>query len=90
MSRFRLAASALAALVLTGTSAFAEQAYTTRIEPRAVYGATQTIEHGVRVTRPLPSERQVIVNPGGLAPINLGTHQYNGTWAPAPYGYPAH
>ena len=35
-------------------AALAEEAYTTRIEPRPFYGATVTIEHGVRVFRPLP------------------------------------
>jgi hypothetical protein len=45
---------------------------TIRIEPRAVYGATVTIEEGVRVYRPLPPERTVIVNPGGATPLNLG------------------
>jgi hypothetical protein len=52
--------------------ACAEDAYTTRIEPRAAYGATVTIEEGVRVFRPLPSERHVIINPGGMAPLSLG------------------
>jgi hypothetical protein len=37
---------------------------TIQIEPRPTYGATVTIEEGVRVFRPLPAgPRQVIVNP---------------------------
>lgn len=37
---------------------------TVQIEPRPTYGATVTIEEGVRVFRPLPAgPRQVIVNP---------------------------
>ena len=74
---------ALLSLVLVSSSAFAQDSYTTRIEPRQVYGATTTIEHGVRVTRPLPPVRQVIINPGSLTPLNLGSHEYYG----APY-YP--
>lgn len=36
----------------------------TQIEPRPTYGATVTIEEGVRVFRPLPAgSRHVIVNP---------------------------
>jgi len=37
---------------------------TIQIEPRPTYGATVTIEEGVRVFRPMPAgPRQVIVNP---------------------------
>ena len=78
MLRIRPAAFALVATLVTSVSAFAQDAYTTRIEPRPVYGATTTIEHGVRVTRPIPPVRQVIINPGSLTPLNLGTHDYNG------------
>jgi hypothetical protein len=65
------AASAAAAL---GSPAAADDrgAYTTRIEPRPFYGATVTIESGVRVFRPLPSQRHVIINPGGQTPLHLG------------------
>jgi hypothetical protein len=31
-----------------------------------------TIEEGVRVYRPIPSEQHVIVNPGGTTPLSLG------------------
>ena len=60
-----LATFALAGTALAGDSA------TIRIEPRPVYGATVTIEEGVRVIRPLPPEKYVIVNPGGATPLNL-------------------
>jgi hypothetical protein len=66
--------SALAAFA--GVSAALAQS-TTRIEPRPVYGATVTIEEGVRVFRPLPPERHVIINPGGATPLNLGLTDVN-------------
>ncbi|MEL6225705.1 MAG: hypothetical protein AAFR01_01625 [Pseudomonadota bacterium] len=50
---------------------FAGDAKTTRIEPRPYYGATVTIEAGVRVFRPLPPTKHVIINPGSRTPINL-------------------
>jgi hypothetical protein len=80
-----LSAAAIAS-GLTAAPVAAQDAYTTRIEPRAVYGATVTIEAGVRVYRPLPSELNVIVNPGGTTPLSLG---YYGPYPDprfAPYG----
>jgi hypothetical protein len=56
-----LAAAALPALAQS----------TTRIEPRPFYGATVTIEEGVRVFRPLPRHDRVIVNPDNRTPITL-------------------
>ena len=44
---------------------------TTRIETRPFYGATVTLEEGVRVFRPLPSHDRVIINPGGRTPVSL-------------------
>ena len=44
---------------------------TTRIEPRPFYGATVTIEAGVRVFRPLPPHDRVIINPGNATPLTL-------------------
>ena len=41
---------------------------TTRIEPRPFYGATVTIEAGVRVFRPLPPHDRIIIDPGS-APV---------------------
>ena len=68
---------ALALAVLTGVGvsvaapmALAE-AVTTRIETRPFYGATVTLEEGVRVFRPLPRHDRVIINPGGLTPLSL-------------------
>lgn len=76
MSRTLFAGLAAAAAVVVTAPAFAQDAYTTRIEPRAFYGATVTIEEGVRVFRPLPAQRHVIINPGGATPLSLG---YNDT-----------
>lgn len=66
---------ALLACLVFAAPALAQQASTTRIEPRPVYGATVTIEEGVRVFRPLPPERHVIVNPGGATPIQLSINE---------------
>ena len=44
---------------------------TTRIETRPFYGATVTVERGVRVFRPLPPHDRVIINPGGQTPLSL-------------------
>lgn len=65
--------SAVALVVMTAmaASALAGEAYTTRIEPRGFYGATISIEEGVRVFRPLPPVRHVIVNPEGRTPLSL-------------------
>ena len=68
---------ALALAVLTGVSvsiaapAALAEAVTTRIETRPFYGATVTLEEGVRVFRPLPRHDRVIINPGGLTPLSL-------------------
>lgn len=50
------------ALIASAGNVLAE-GRTTQIEPRPTYGATVTIEEGVRVFRPLPGNRHVIVNP---------------------------
>ncbi len=55
------------------------QSFTTRIETKPYYGAVVTLEHGVRVYRPLPPDRQVIINPDRV-PLNLSfsdTRVYN-------------
>jgi hypothetical protein len=44
---------------------------TTRIEPRAVYGAIITREAGVRVFRPLPPHDRIIINPGNATPVGI-------------------
>jgi len=66
--RSLLAAIAAAASVLP---ALAQQAHTTRIETRPYYGAIVTIEHGVRVYRPVPPTDHLIINPGGKTPLEL-------------------
>jgi len=54
----------------------AQTAHTMRIETRPVYGAVVTIEHGVRVYRPVPPTGHLIVNPDkvplGLSVEDLG------------------
>ncbi|WP_181338390.1 hypothetical protein [Hyphomicrobium methylovorum] len=70
-----LAACAFLALATCGAAA---DGYTTRIETRPIYGAVVTVEEGVRVFRPLPPDRQVIINPN-RTPLSLGfneTHVY--------------
>ena len=37
---------------------------TTRIVTQPIYGATVTLEHGVRVWRPIPPTTNMIVDPG--------------------------
>lgn len=68
----------LRALAVTATLAFLglshgalAESYTTRIETRPFYGATVTLEEGVRVFRPLPPDRHVIINPGAQTPLSL-------------------
>jgi hypothetical protein len=63
------------ALVVLSETASADNSFTTRIEGRPVYGAVTTIEHGVRVIRPLPPVRHVIINPN-RTPLSL---EYNDT-----------
>lgn len=75
---YRVIALGIAVLVGAGSSGVLAQSSTIRIEPRPVYGATVTIEEGVRVFRPLPPDKYVIVNPNGT-PVNLGISQTNVT-----------
>ncbi len=70
MTRTCLRSAVFTIAVVISGSAMAQGAYTTRIEPRGFYGASVTIEEGVRVFRPLPPERQVIINPNGT-PLSL-------------------
>src|SRR5262245_55291654 len=64
--------SFVAALILLATPALAEsEASTVRIDPRAYYGAVVTLEQGVRVWRPLPPTRHMIINPDDPTPLNL-------------------
>ena len=59
---------------------------TTRIETRPFYGATVTLEEGVRVFRPLPRHDRVIINPGAdatsLGYIEVGDPRSRRTPAP--------
>lgn len=59
----------LTAFLATG-SASAGDAKTIRIEPRAFYGATVSLESGVRVFRPVPATSHMIINPN-RTPLNL-------------------
>ena len=85
-------AAAMAALILPVS---AQDARTTRIETRPFYGATVTIEEGVRVFRALPAHDRVIINPGGRTSLNLSieehrttSHNYNYE-RPAPAAVPS-
>lgn len=60
----------IAAASLAPVAALAQT--TTRIETRPFYGATVTVEEGVRVFRPLPPHERVIINPHGATPLSLG------------------
>lgn len=64
-----------AALALVAASASAEEPTTTRILPYNAYGATVTVEQGVRVFRPLPADGHVIVNPGNRTPMSLNVYE---------------
>jgi hypothetical protein len=75
MSCRRPVALALAAAAGLAHPAYGEDAYTTRIEPRVFYGATITLEEGVRVFRPLPPHKHVIVNPGNRTPLSLSFNE---------------
>lgn len=97
MLRPRTVLLAALAVISIPAAALAES-FTTRIEPRAYYGGTVTIEQGVRVWRPLPPVRQMIINPDHGTALSLGftdvretrtntNHNYNyGAGAPG-YGY---
>lgn len=67
----RVLALGLVAAAAGGSASAVAQSSTIRIEPRPVYGATVTLEEGVRVFRALPPEKYVIVNPNGT-PLNIG------------------
>jgi hypothetical protein len=56
--------------MMLGSLPATAESVTTRIEPRAFYGATVTLEEGVRVFRPLPRHDRVIINPNNT-PITV-------------------
>lgn len=71
MSRKLTLNLAIAAVaVLAPVTAQAYDAGLVRIEPRPYYGAVVSIENGVRVYRPLPSQNLMIINPN-QTPVNL-------------------
>jgi hypothetical protein len=71
----RTAALVLAGVGLAFASLPAVAQSTTRIETRPFYGATVTIEEGVRVFRPLPPHDRIIINPDGKTPLSLAFQQ---------------
>jgi hypothetical protein len=73
-----------AAAVSAAMPALAEPS-TTRIETRPFYGATVTLEAGVRVFRPLPPHDRVIINPNGKTPLHLGFE--DNTWTSHNHNY---
>ena len=42
-----------------------------RVEPRPYYGAVVTVEHGVRVYRPLPRQVMTVISPDPRTPVNV-------------------
>jgi hypothetical protein len=81
--RILAAASLMGAMLVLSTAAARAEARTVRIEPRPFYGATVTLEEGVRVFRPLPPHERVIINPGSKTPLSLGiyeSHNYNANY----------
>ena len=71
----KLTAASAVFMALLSFPAFAQEAHTTRIEQQPYYGAVVTVEQGVRVFRPLPPHRHVIINPEGRTPIRLGVEE---------------
>ncbi|MFM1814100.1 MAG: hypothetical protein RLZ98_795 [Pseudomonadota bacterium] len=74
-----LAIATLAAFSAGASAAIAGDAQTVRIEPRPFYGATVTLEAGVRVFRPLPPQKYVIINPDNRTPLSLSLSEVNKT-----------
>lgn len=70
-----LCVGALAAVI---GPAIAQQAQTTRIENRPVYGAIVSFEHGVRVYRPVPPTQHLIINPDARTPLTVVIDGVNG------------
>ena len=90
MRRPPVAASfaSLCLLLAAGTAATAGSLI--RIETRPVNGAAiVTEEAGVRVYRPLPALRYMILNPGGRTPLNLSIEERNVLVQHHHYGVPS-
>jgi hypothetical protein len=79
MRRTLLSTSLISSSLLLAGAAVVDAASLTRIETRPFYGATVTIEEGVRVFRPLPAHRHIIINPDGKTPLNLTIEDRNVT-----------
>ena len=71
MSRITALVLGFAVSVLASTAVAHAESATIRIEPRPYHGAVVTLEQGVRVWRPLPPPRYVIINPN-QTPLSLG------------------
>lgn len=71
---------AATALIVTSHTASAQSL--TRIEPHGFYGATVTVEAGVRVFRALPPTNVMIINPGNRTPVSVNV--MTDTRPPAP------
>jgi len=85
-----LISTSLASLGLMLVTAHAATAASlTRIETRPVYGAIITEEEGVRVYRPLPPTRHMIINPDGQTPLNLTIEDRNVVVQHHHYGAPS-
>ncbi|AGK59143.1 hypothetical protein HYPDE_37358 [Hyphomicrobium denitrificans 1NES1] len=67
---------AVGSALLTLTGVARADGFTTRIVTQPYYGAVTTLEHGVRVIRPLPPDRYVIVNPN-RTPLALSFSENN-------------
>lgn len=61
----------LSVSLLVATPAIAQDGSLIRVEPRPYYGATITIEEGVRVFRPLPKTKTMIINSGQKNPLQI-------------------
>lgn len=77
MRRPLISASLASICLLLAAGTAATAASLTRIETRPYYGATVTEEEGVRVFRPLPLTRHIIINPDGRTPLNLTFEERN-------------
>lgn len=71
----RILLAVVVASVLPASPVLAGEATTTRVETRPYYGAVVTEEAGVRVFRPLPPHRSIIIAPSDGPPVNLSVNQ---------------
>lgn len=71
MRRITSFTAVLAVMLPTAVAAAESGSSTTRIETQPVYGGTVTEERGVRVFRPLPPVRHVIVAPSERVNVSV-------------------